>query len=73
MFHHFEELIYYRYIQLIKLIQLIGCIYVICGVRGLEESSHLWRSRVRGEWSFAVIEVERVNKDIIVVSETNAI
>ena len=33
---------------------------VICGVRGLEASRHLWRSRVRGEPSIAVIEVERV-------------
>ena len=33
---------------------------VICGVRGLEASRHFRHSRVRGDQSFAVIEVERV-------------
>ena len=35
---------------------------VICGVREFEASPHLWRSRVRGEQSFAAIEVERVSQ-----------
>ena len=35
---------------------------VICGVSELEARRHLWRSRVRDESSFAVIEVKRVKQ-----------
>ena len=92
------------YIQIISLIQLIGCIHtsssnksrimiyviiqkycsyifnqvvsygkqgfeaiVISSKRGLEESRHLWKTRVRGKSTFVAPTVEKLNTRYYIV------